>query len=96
MQHIDNLASLHVYNDSSIAEPFTPSPVVDSRYTNGLRGAESGDMAFQLPQNGVVADRHAKTLHQTLSWQAADATTKKVNEFSDTLGSACVTWSNFG
>ncbi|WP_245433882.1 hypothetical protein [Methylocystis hirsuta] len=53
-------------------------------------------MALQLPQNAVVAYRHAQTFHQALSPQAANAMTKKVNELSNPAGSALVRKSNFG
>lgn len=95
-QYIDNLAPLQVHDDGPIITGFAPVPVIDACYPNSLLGAESGDMALQLPQNGVVADRHAKTPHQALSRQAAGAVAKKLNEFSNTPGSTRVRRSNFG
>ena len=52
-------------------------------------GAESGDIALNLLQDGAVADWNAKTLHQARSWQAVDAATKKVNNISYLMRPAC-------
>jgi hypothetical protein len=38
-----------------------------------------------MPKNGVVADRHAKTLHQPLSRSATRAMPKKMNKFSGSI-----------
>ena len=38
-----------------------------------------------MPQNGIVADRHAKTHHQPFSRPTASAMAEKMNKFSDSL-----------
>jgi hypothetical protein len=48
-----------------------------------------------MPQNGVVADRHAETLHQPFSRSAASAVAEKMDKFSDPLGPPNVRTNNF-
>jgi hypothetical protein len=45
--------------------------------------------APKLLQYGLVANWNAKTLHQACFWQAVDAVTKKVNNFSYLMRPAC-------
>jgi hypothetical protein len=48
-----------------------------------------------MPQNGVVADWHAETLHQPFSRSAARSVSEKMNKFSDPLGPPSVRTNNF-
>src|SRR5580704_5723290 len=66
-QHLDNLAPLQVDDDSPVSATLSPTPVVDARHPYSRFRVETGDPPFQMPQNSVVADRHAKTLHQLFS-----------------------------
>jgi len=47
-----------------------------------------------MPQNGVVADRHAKTLHQPFCRPTASAMAEKMNNLSDLNRSGFVGGSN--
>ena len=48
-----------------------------------------------MPQNGVVADWHAKTFHQPFSRPATSAMAEKMNNFSDSVGPPSVRTNNF-
>jgi hypothetical protein len=48
-----------------------------------------------VPQNGVVADRHAKALHQPFTWPTASSVTEKMNKFSGPMGPTSVRTNNF-
>jgi hypothetical protein len=60
----------------------------------GRLGAETGDLTLQMPQNGIVADRHAKTLHQSFSRPPARAVADEMNKFSNSLGPTSVRTNN--
>src|SRR5271166_7159449 len=90
-QHIDNLAPLQVNDNGPVSATLSPAPVVDACHSYSRLGAETGDLTLQMPQNGVVADRHAKTLHQPFCRPTASAMAEKMNNFSDSLGPAVQT-----
>src|SRR5271157_1517721 len=94
-QHIDNLAPLQVNDNGPVSATLSPAPIVDACHSYSRLGAETGDLTFQMPQNGVVADRHAKTLHQPFSRPTACAMAEKMNKFSDSLSPAGVRTNNF-
>src|SRR5271157_4514937 len=58
-QHIDNLAPLQVNDNGPVSATLSPAPVVDACHSYSRLGAETGDLTLQMPQNGIVADRHA-------------------------------------
>jgi hypothetical protein len=95
LQHIDNLAPLEVNDYGSISSTLSPAPIVDACHLYSRLRAETGDLPFQMPQNGVLAGRHAKTLHQSFSRSAARSVSEKMNKFSDSLGSTSVRTDNF-
>ena len=94
LQHIDNLAPLQVDNNGPVSATLSPAPVVDACHPYSRLRTETGDLALQVPQDGVVADWHSETLHQPLSRPAARAVANKVNKFSDSLGPTSVRTNN--
>jgi hypothetical protein len=52
------------------------------------------DLPLQMPKNGVVADRHAKALHQPLSRPATRPVTEKMNKLSSSIGAAAARTNN--
>ena len=94
LQHIDNLAPLQVDNNGPVSATLSPAPVVDACHPYSRLRTETGDLALQMPEDGVVADRHAETLHQPLSRPPARAVADKMNKFSDSLGPTSVRTNN--
>src|ERR1700677_1945140 len=94
LQHIDNLAPLQVDNNGPVSPALSPTPVVDTCHPYSRLRTETGDLALQVPQDGVVADRHAETLHQPLSRPPARAVADKMNKFSDSLRPTSVRTNN--
>jgi hypothetical protein len=64
----------------------SPTPVIDARHSYSRLRMETGDLPFQMPQNGIVADRHAETFHQPFGRPATSAVAEKMNKLSDSLG----------
>src|ERR1700722_991710 len=93
-QHIDNLAPLQVDDDSPVSATLSPTPVIDARHPYSRFRVETGDLPFQMPQNSVVADRHAKTLHQPFSRPTTGAMAEKMNKLCDSLGPTSVRANN--
>jgi hypothetical protein len=94
LQHIDNLAPLQIDNNGPVSPALSPTPVVDACHPYSRLRTETGDLALQVPQDGVVADRHSETLHQPLSRPPARAVADKMNKFSDSLGPTSVRTNN--
>src|SRR6202030_3681295 len=95
LQHVDDLAPLEVNDDSPVSATLSPAPIVDACHPYRRPRAETGDLPFQMPQNGVVADWHAETFHQPFSRPATSAVAEKMNKFSDSLGPPSVRTNNF-
>jgi hypothetical protein len=95
LQHVDDLAPLEVNDNSPVSATLSPAPIVDACHPYKRPRAETGDLPFQMPQNGVVADWHAETFHQPFSRPAASAVAEKMNKFSDSLGPPSVRTNNF-
>src|ERR1700722_1369778 len=95
LQHVDHLAPLEVNDDSPVSATLSPAPVIDACHPYSRLRAETGDLPFQMPQNGVVADWHAETFHQPFSRPATSAVAEKMNKFSDSLGPPSVSTNNF-
>jgi hypothetical protein len=85
-QHVDNYSPLEIHDDGPVAAAPAPTPVVNARNTNRHGATARGDAALQLPENGVVADRHSKPLQWALARFAANAVTEKMNKFSNPAG----------
>jgi hypothetical protein len=56
---------------------------------------EAGDLPLQMPQNVVIADWHAKALHQPFTRPTASPVTEKMNKFSSPMGPTSVRTNNF-
>jgi hypothetical protein len=95
LQNIDDLAPLEVNDYGSVSATLSPAPIVDACHPYRRLRAETRDLPLQMPQNGVVAGRHAKTLHQSFSRSAPRSVSEKMNKFSDSLGSTSVRTDNF-
>jgi hypothetical protein len=85
-QDIDNLAPLQVDDDGPVSATLSPTPVIDARHSYSRLRMETDDLPFQMPQNGIVADRHAETFHQPFGRPATSAVAEKMNKLSDSLG----------
>jgi hypothetical protein len=90
LQHIDNLTPLQVDDNGPVSATFAPAPVVDAYHPYSRVRLETGDLPLQMPQNGVVADWHAKALHQPFTRPTASPVTEKMNKFSGPMGPTSV------
>jgi hypothetical protein len=94
-QHIDNLAPLQVDDDSPVSATLSPTSIVDACNPYSRLRMETGDLPFQMPQNGIVADRHAETFRQPFGRPATSVVAEKMNKLSDSLGPPSVRTNNF-
>jgi hypothetical protein len=85
-QHIDNLAPLQVDDNGPVSATLSLAPIVDTCHPYSRLRMETGDLPFQMPQNGIVADWHAETFHQPFGRPATSAVAEKMNKLSDPLG----------
>jgi hypothetical protein len=77
LQHVDDLAPLEVNDNSPVSATLSPAPIVDACHRYRRSRAETGDLPFQMLQNGVVADWHAETFHQPFSRPATSAVAER-------------------
>ena len=54
-QHVDDLSLLQIHNDRPVAAALSPAPVINASHPNRSGFATLSLMAFELPQNGIVA-----------------------------------------
>lgn len=86
VQYVDNRAALEIDHDGSIVRRPPPTPVIDADHPYlGAAAVSDRGIPLQLPQDGVVADRHAEPLHQALARTAACA----VAQQADNLNNPC-------
>ena len=83
IQYVDNRAALEVDHDDSVARRPPPTPIIDTDHPYlGIALINLG-IPLQLPQDGVIADRHAEPLHQPLARTAAGAVAEQADNLSD-------------
>ena len=96
LQHVDDLALLEVNDDSPVSATLSPAPIVDACHPYRRPRAETGDLPFQMPQNGVVAfGMPGRTSSAVLPTGHQCRGRKEMNKFSDSLGSTSVRTDNF-
>ena len=86
-QHVDNLAPLQIDNDRPVSAALSPAPVVDASHPYRRAFAAIGPMAFEIPQNGIVALWKTETRHQTLCRPPAGGVADQMSEFAHPTGS---------
>lgn len=83
IRNVDHRAALEINHDGPVACRPPPTPVIDADHLDlGVAVSDRG-IPLQLPQDGVVADRHAEPLHQALARTAASAVAKQANNLPD-------------
>jgi hypothetical protein len=83
IENVDDRATLEINHDSAVSRGSPPTPVIDANHPN-LGGAMSNrGIPLQLPQDGVVADRHAEPLHQALARTAPRAMAEQADNLRD-------------
>ncbi len=94
IQYVDNRAALEVDHDGSVARRPPPAPIIytDHPYL-GIALSNHG-IPLQLPQDGVITDRHAEPLHQTLARTAAGTVAEQADNLHDPCRSARIRNSN--
>lgn len=73
VQYVNNRATLEINHDGAVSRRSPPTPVIDANHPNLGGAASNRGIPLQLPQDGVVADRHTESLHKALAWTAARA-----------------------
>jgi hypothetical protein len=87
-QHVDHLTPLQVYDDRPVAAALSPAPVIDAGHPERSGFATLSLMAFELPQNGVVALWQTETRHQPLRRPPSGSMTDQLSEFAHPPGSS--------
>jgi hypothetical protein len=90
-----NLTPLEVHHHGPVTLAFPPAPVVDAQHAN-IAADAAGGSSFQMPENRVVARRHAETLHQPLTWLTPGAMREQLKQMADTQGSTSMSDSDAG
>lgn len=83
IQYVNDRAALEVDHDGPIARRAPPTPIIDTDYPYLGVALGNCSISFQLPQDGVVADRYAEPLHQPLARTAASAMAEQADNLSD-------------
>ncbi|ESZ04466.1 hypothetical protein X737_36885 [Mesorhizobium sp. L48C026A00] len=83
IENVNNRATLEINHDGAVSRRSPPTPVIYADHPN-LGGAVSGrGISLQLPQDTVVADRHAEPSHQALAGTAAGAMAEQTDNLRD-------------
>ena len=83
VQNVDNRSTLEINDDGAVSCCSPPAPVIDTNHPNLGAAAGNHGIPLQLPQDGVVADRHAEPLHQALTRTTARAMAEQADNFRD-------------
>ena len=86
-QHVDHLSSLQIHNDRPVAAALSPAPVINASHPNRSGFATLSLMAFELPQNGIVALWKTETRHQPLRRPPPGRVADQMSEFAHPTGS---------
>jgi hypothetical protein len=89
-QHVDDLSSLQVHDQRSVATPLDPAPVINPSHSKDWSCAGTGSLAFEVPQYGIIARRHAQPHHEALCRPSAGGVAEQPNQFCHTGGSSCM------
>jgi hypothetical protein len=94
IQNVDNRATLEINHDGPVSCCSSPAPVIDANHPNLGCAVSNRGISLQLPQDGVVADRHAEPLHQALARTAARAMAEQADNLHDPRRPARIRGSN--
>lgn len=83
VQYVDHRATLEINHDGPIVCRTPPTPVIDANHPNLRIAVSFGGIPLQLPQDGVVADRHAEPLHQAFARTAASAVAQQPDNLTE-------------
>ena len=86
-QHVDHLSSLQIHNNRPAAATLSPAPVINASHPNRSGFATLSLMAFELPQNGVVALWKTETRHRPLRRPPPGSVADQMSEFTHPTGS---------
>ncbi len=83
IENVDDRVALEINHDSAVSRRSPPAPVIDANHPNLGVAVSNCGIPLQLPQDGVVADRHAKPFHQALARTAAGAMAEQADNLHD-------------
>ncbi len=83
LQNVRYRAPLEIDDKGPVSEAFAPAPVVDRNGAQRFGLTLFPDMALQLPQDGVVADRHSQARQQPFADPAAGGMAEQSSEFAN-------------
>ena len=89
-QHVDDLTPLQVDDQRSVATALDPAPVIDPCHLQEWLRTGAASLAFEMPQDGVVARRHPQPRHQTLCRPSAGGVAEQANQLCHPVRSPCV------
>lgn len=94
IENVDDRATLEINHDGPVSCRSAPTPVIDADHPNLGGAVSTRGIPLQLPQDGVVTDRHAESLHEALAWTAAGAMAEQADNFRDPCRAARIRGSN--
>jgi hypothetical protein len=96
LQNIHDRMTLKIDHDRPIARGMPPTPIINAHNPNNVFLYGRRSTALQLPQDRVVADRHAEPMHQVLSWTTAHPVANQADNLRHPPGSSHIGCSNLG
>lgn len=94
IENVDDRASLEINHNSAVSRRSPPAPVIDTNHPNLGVAVGNRGIPLQLPQDGVVADRHAEPLHEALARTAARTMAEQADNLRDPCRPARIRGSN--
>lgn len=89
-QQVDDFTPLQVDDQRSVATALDPAPVIDPCHSQEWLHTDAASLAFEMPQDGVVARRHAQPRHQTLCRPSASRVAEQMNQLCHSACSPCI------
>jgi hypothetical protein len=88
--------TLKIDHDRPVPRGMPPAPIINAHNPNSVFLYGRRITALQLPQDSVVADRHAEPMHQVLSRTTAHSVANQAHNLSHPLSSSHIWCSNLG
>jgi hypothetical protein len=90
VQNIDDRLTLEIDHDRAVPRGMPPAPIINAHNPNIVFLHGRRIIALQLPQDRVVADRHAKPMHQVLTRATAHPVANQAYNLSHPFSSSRV------
>lgn len=87
VQNLDDRMMLEIGHDRAVPRGMPPAPIINAHNPNIVFLHGRRILVLQLPQDRVVADRHAKPMHQVLSRTTAHPVANQAHNLSHPFSS---------